>query len=110
MPIDTAAAFFRSKCPVCSQGELFAGYLKIADRCNICNADFSQHDCGDGPIFFVMTILCFTIVPLAVAIEFIFSPSILVHIILWPVICLVFSLFLLRKLRGLFTALKFKVE
>lgn len=95
-------------CPKCEDGPLFAGVLKLRDQCPNCGLDYTNHDIGDGPIFFVMTILCFTIVPAAVLVEFSYRPSIWTHIILWSVLSIVGSLAMLRPLRAFFLAQKYR--
>ena len=44
--------------------------------------DLLNHDCGDGPSVFAIFILGFSIIPLAIFIEFNFQPPYLFHIIL----------------------------
>ena len=39
----------RLRCPNCGEGRLLAGYLKPADRCHICNEDFTSLRADDGP-------------------------------------------------------------
>ncbi|WP_395672555.1 DUF983 domain-containing protein [Phenylobacterium sp.] len=51
----TLIAGLRCRCPRCGQGRLFRSFLKIADRCEQCDLDFSFADPADGPAFFVMT-------------------------------------------------------
>lgn len=43
------------RCPRCGEGKLFAGFLKLAKRCDRCDLDFAFADPADGPAFFVMT-------------------------------------------------------
>lgn len=45
----------RCRCPRCGEGDLFAGFLTLAKRCDHCGLDFSFADPADGPAFFVMT-------------------------------------------------------
>lgn len=43
------------RCPRCGEGELYAGFLKLAKRCDRCDLDYGFADPADGPAFFVMT-------------------------------------------------------
>jgi uncharacterized protein (DUF983 family) len=43
------------RCPRCGRGRLFAGFLKLAARCAVCDLDFGFADPADGPAFFVMS-------------------------------------------------------
>lgn len=45
----------RCRCPRCGQGQLFKGFLKLAERCDCCGLDYGFADPADGPAFFVMT-------------------------------------------------------
>lgn len=47
----------RCACPVCGEGPLFVGYLKVADRCEACGADLTRADSGDGPVVFILLIV-----------------------------------------------------
>ena len=48
-------AGLQCRCPRCGEGKLFAGFLRLAKRCDRCGLDFSFADPADGPAFFVMT-------------------------------------------------------
>jgi uncharacterized protein (DUF983 family) len=43
------------RCPRCGRGRLFAGYLSLRSRCEVCDLDFGFADPADGPAFFVMS-------------------------------------------------------
>ena len=43
------------RCPRCGEGKLYAGFLKLAKRCDRCDLDYGFADPADGPAFFVMT-------------------------------------------------------
>jgi uncharacterized protein (DUF983 family) len=45
----------RCRCPRCGRGRLFAGFVALAARCDVCGLDVSFADPADGPAFFVMT-------------------------------------------------------
>ncbi|WP_293379299.1 DUF983 domain-containing protein [Phenylobacterium sp. SCN 70-31] len=49
------SAGLRCRCPQCGEGKLFAGFLKIAPRCERCGLDFGFAEPADGPAFFVMS-------------------------------------------------------
>ena len=48
------------KCPRCGSGKLFSGFLKVADKCDVCGLDYGFADAGDGPAFFA---ICIAVVP-----------------------------------------------
>ena len=57
-PIPTG---LRGRCPRCGEGRLFAGFLRLAPRCEACGLDYSFADSADGPAFFVMTAVGFVV-------------------------------------------------
>ncbi len=44
------------RCPRCGKGKLFAGFLTLKSKCDVCGLDFSFADAGDGPAIFVIMI------------------------------------------------------
>lgn len=58
------------RCPKCEKGPLYKGYLKIADACTACGADFSMADSGDGPTVFVILVVGALVVPLVIVLQF----------------------------------------
>jgi uncharacterized protein (DUF983 family) len=96
------------RCPRCGRGRLFSGYLTVRPACESCGLDFGFADAGDGPAFFVMSIVGFVVVALAMWVEFSFEPPLWVHVALWlPTICLL-SLGMVRPLKGLMVALQYQ--
>jgi uncharacterized protein (DUF983 family) len=57
------------RCPKCGQGRLYAKYLRIADRCGACGADFSIADSGDGPAVFVILVVGALAVPFVLVLQ-----------------------------------------
>lgn len=44
------------KCPACGKKTLFAGYLKLADKCAGCGEDFTGQRADDAPPYFTLLI------------------------------------------------------
>jgi uncharacterized protein (DUF983 family) len=88
----------RGRCPRCGEGRLFDGFLGIAKRCEACGLDYSFADSGDGPAVFIIMIVGFVVVGLALFVEFSFAPPYWVHVILWVPLVLGLSIVLLRPL------------
>jgi uncharacterized protein (DUF983 family) len=95
------------RCPRCGRGALFAGFLTVADRCSVCALDLRKADSGDGPSVFIILILGFLVVPMALLVEARFAPPMWLHMAIWPPLILGGSLALLRPLKGLLIALQF---
>ena len=71
----------RGRCSNCGKGSVYDGYLKLKPKCEVCGADWSNADTGDGPSFFV------TFAALILFAPFFF----LLPLIGWPWPALVFS-------------------
>jgi len=111
-PVYPATSPFKAalgcRCPRCGDGRLFSGFLEVAERCTACGLDLRAQDSGDGPAVFVVFILGFVIVGLAIFVEVVFAPPYWVHVVLWPPVVIGLSLLLLRPLKAALIASQFK--
>ena len=64
-PVDPVKAGISGKCPRCGTGRLFSSYLKTAPDCSNCGLDYKFIDTGDGPAVFIILIVGFIVVGLA---------------------------------------------
>jgi uncharacterized protein (DUF983 family) len=94
-------------CPRCGKGHLFQGFLKVRPKCEVCGLDFAFADSGDGPAFFVMSIVGTVVVALALWAEFAFSPPIWLHLVMWSALSIALSLGLVRPSKGVLVALQY---
>lgn len=97
----------RCKCPRCGRGRLFDGFLTLRPSCEACGLDYTFIDSGDGPAFFVMSIVGIVIVALAMTVEFAYAPPIWVHMSLWLPGTIVLSMIMVRPAKGLMTSLQY---
>jgi len=102
------SAGWRGRCPRCGEGRLFEGFLTVAPHCQNCGLDYSFADSGDGPAVFIMMIVGFIVVGLALIVEFNFHPPYWVHAIIWIPLVLGLSIGLLRPLKGLMIAQQYR--
>jgi uncharacterized protein (DUF983 family) len=72
---------WKGLCPRCGKGAMFQSWLKIADRCNVCDLDFRFAAPDDGPAFFSLCIVAFPLTFLAVWIQVAFQPPFWVHLV-----------------------------
>jgi len=98
----------RGRCPRCGEGRLFKGFLGLESRCRACGLDYDFSDSGDGPAVFIIMIVGFVVVGLALFVEFSFGPPFWVHILLWVPLVLALCFGLLRPLKGLMIAQQYK--
>lgn len=107
-PVEPIGAGLRGRCPRCGEGRLFSGFLTIGRNCGNCGLDYSFADAGDGPAVFVILIIGFIVVGLALWMEVSFSPPLWVHFILWIPLTLVLSLVALRLMKGVLITLQYR--
>ena len=96
------------KCPRCGRGPLYSGFLTVAERCSVCGLDLQKADSGDGPAVFIIFILGFLVVPLALLFEAKVAPPMWLHVAIWPALILGTSLGLLRPVKGVLIALQYR--
>jgi uncharacterized protein (DUF983 family) len=96
------------RCPRCGEGALYRGLLDVRDRCAVCAFDLRAQDSGDGPAVFVILILGFLVVGLALLVEARFEPPLWVHAVIWPVVILAGALAMLRVLKATLIALQYR--
>jgi uncharacterized protein (DUF983 family) len=87
---------------------LFKGYLTVAERCTVCDLDFSDVDSGDGPAVFIVLILGAIVTAAALAVEIAYQPPFWVHFTIWIPTILVGSLAFLRPFKAILIALQYK--
>lgn len=107
-PLPPTATGMRGRCPRCGEGRLFSGFLGIQPRCQACGLDYSFADSGDGPAVFIIMIVGFIVVGLALVVEYTIGPPFWVHALLWVPLVLVLSTGLLRPLKGFLVAQQYK--
>ena len=98
----------RQRCPACGVGKLFEGLLTVRASCAECGLDLRAQDSGDGPAFFVITLLGALITGLAAWVELAFSPPLWVHIALWLPLVTLGTVYLLRISKALLIAWQYR--
>jgi uncharacterized protein (DUF983 family) len=98
----------KGQCPRCGQGRLFKGFLTVAPRCSNCGLDYTFIDSGDGPAVFVILLVGFVVVGLALFVEVAYMPPIWLHMLLWLPLTLILALGGLRPLKGAMIGLQYR--
>ena len=107
-PVDPVRAGLSGRCPRCGEGRLFRGFLTVGEQCGNCRLDYSFADAGDGPAVFVILIIGFIVVGLALWMEVTLNPPLWLHFLLWIPLTLVLSLTALRLIKGLLIVLQYR--
>ena len=87
---------------------MFDGFLNVAAECDSCSLPLGRHDSGDGPVAFIILIVGFVVVGLALWVEVSYKPAYWVHAALWLPLILILTLGLVRPLKGLLIALQYR--
>lgn len=106
-PVEPISAGLRGRCPRCGEGKLFAGFLTVGRQCANCRLDYGFADAGDGPAVFVILIIGFVVVGLALWLEVTASPPLWLHLVLWIPLAVVLGLTALRLMKGVLITLQY---
>jgi uncharacterized protein (DUF983 family) len=106
--VEPISAGLKGRCPRCGEGRLFSGFLTVGERCGNCRLDYSFADAGDGPAVFVILIIGFIVVGLALWMEVTFNPPLWLHLILWIPLAVVLCLTALRLIKGVLITLQYR--
>lgn len=104
--IDAIRAGLLCRCPHCTKGPLFAGFLKVVDRCSVCGFDFTRLNTGDGAAIFIMQIAGGIVVFGALFVQIAYDPPIWAMLIVSLPLVAGLSLGLMRPGKGLMVALQ----
>jgi uncharacterized protein (DUF983 family) len=96
------------RCPACGEGQLFAGFLKVVDSCEVCGTDFTRLNTGDGAAVFIMQISGGISAFLALGLQIAFAPPLWVLLIVAVPLVLALSFGLMRPGKGLMIALQIR--
>ena len=95
------------KCPRCGNGKLFAGFLTLRPRCEVCGLDYAFIDTGDGPAIFIIMLAGAIVVACALIVEVKYQPPFWLHALLWLPLIAATTLLPLRSMKALLIALQF---
>lgn len=87
-------------CPSCGTGPLYHRFLKVNEQCPHCHEALHHHRADDAPPYFTIFILGHIVVPLMMAVEIAYRPSIWLHALMWMPLILAGSYFLLPRIKG----------
>ncbi len=98
------------KCPKCRTGDLYQSRfdLSLKDTCDTCGLELHKNDSADGPAVFLMFVLGFLIVPIALIVDSLYSWHIWLHACVWTAITLILILVMLRQVKAYIIALQYK--
>ena len=107
-PLSPILTGLRCVCPRCGRGALFSGYLTVHDRCAECGLDLRNHDSGDGPAVFLIFVLGFLVVPVALWVSMHWDWPLWLHGLVWSIVTLGLTLGMLRPAKGMVIGLQYR--
>jgi uncharacterized protein (DUF983 family) len=106
-PVDPVQSGLRGRCPRCGEGKLFNGFLQVGKRCANCGLDYDFADSGDGPAVFIILIIGFLVVGLALWLQVSYQPPLWLQFVLWIPVAIILCLAGLRLIKGVFINLQY---
>ncbi|GLO75133.1 zinc-finger protein [Phaeobacter italicus] len=95
---------WRCKCPNCGEGKVLHSYLKVNDECANCGLNLSNARADDGPAYLTILLVGHIMAPLMHVVYFAWRPEPLVTFTVFSLGCLLSSLFLLPRMKGIVVA------
>lgn len=100
-PLGTALARgVKNRCPVCGEGRLFAGFLRVVDRCRACDAPLGRIRADDAPPYFTIFLVGHVVVPLSIWVERALEPDLWVMTSGFAALSGLLAVGLIRPLKG----------
>lgn len=106
--IDPIRAGLLCRCPNCAKGPLFAGFLKVVERCAVCGFDFTWLNTGDGAAIFIMQIAGGIVVFGALSVQVAYNPPIWAMLAVALPLVAALSVGLMRPGKGVMIALQMR--
>jgi uncharacterized protein (DUF983 family) len=89
-----------NRCPICGQGKVFAGYLRIVTTCARCGAPLGTLRADDAPPYFTILLTGHLLVPGVLWVEKVWMPPMWLHMALWLPLFAALCMLLLRPVKG----------
>ena len=93
---------FKKTCPSCGLTPIFVSYIKTHNKCKNCGIKFSDYKSDDGPAYITIFAVGHILIPLILLTEKHFSPSLFSQLLIWPLITVFTTLWLLPRVKGAF--------
>lgn len=90
----------RNRCPVCGDGRVFRGWLKVVEECSACHAPLGALRADDAPPYFTIFLAGHLLVPGVLMIEKAYQPPMWLHMVVWLPLFTIACILLLRPVKG----------
>ena len=97
-------------CPKCGQGRIFPHFwtLQTKTTCPHCQFPLAKNDSGDGPAVFMIFILGFLLMPLAIMLEVMTHPPLWAHAVIWGGVGLALCALAMQPLKAYVLLLQYR--
>ena len=89
-----------NRCPVCGEGKVFKGFLKVVPECSECGAPLGRLRADDAPPYVVIFLVGHLLVPGVFWVERNYEPPMWLHMAVWLPLFAVLCTLLLRPVKG----------
>jgi uncharacterized protein (DUF983 family) len=90
----------RNRCPVCDQGRVFQGFLRVVPECAVCGSPLGRLRADDAPPYVVIFLVGHLLVPGVFWVERHYEPPMWLHMAIWMPLFAVLCTLLLRPVKG----------
>lgn len=100
-------------CPRCHEGPLFKANklsIDVIEACPECGLPYAGSDSADGPAVFLIFILGFSLVPLALLVEVLFAPPLWAHAVIWSFVTFALIFLTIRPIKAFVIGLQYQVR
>ena len=89
-----------NRCPVCGEGKVFKGFLRVVPECAVCKAPLGHLRADDAPPYVVIFLVGHLLVPGVFWVERHYEPPMWLHMAVWLPLFAVLCTLLLRPAKG----------
>lgn len=89
-----------NRCPVCGEGKVFKGFLRVVPECAVCKAPLGLLRADDAPPYVVIFLVGHLLVPVVFWVERNHQPPMWLHMAVWLPLFAVLCTALLRPVKG----------
>ena len=90
----------RGRCPVCGNGNIFNGFLRVVDQCSACGTELGRVRADDAPPYFTIVIVGHVVIALMLWLERAATPPLWVHSAIFLPLTVALALALIRPIKG----------
>jgi uncharacterized protein (DUF983 family) len=88
------------RCPVCSKGRLFAGFLRVVQQCEHCRAPLGLARADDAPPYFTILIVGHIVIPALLIMQKLSDPPTWLLSAIFVPLTVILAIGLIRPVKG----------